>query len=83
MRQAVREAVASHDVPAPLTDSLDDAVAAADYALARIGSDNAQLLAASLSAGWLTDDEYEILRPLAIAVSWIAGLDTPQHRGRS
>ena len=78
--QKIRHAVAS-EAPEPLRDSLDDAVTAADYALARIGSENAGLLVAALSAGWMTPREYETLKPLAVAVAYISGEPFPTHRG--
>lgn len=81
--KAIREAVersSTSKPPAPLSGNLDQAVSAADYALARIGTENASLLICALSAGWLTHAEYEVLRPLAVAVAYIAGEPYPTHR---
>jgi len=82
---SVRAAVEAHAAqpPAPLTGALDGAVAAADYALARIGTENAALLVGALSAGWLTPAEYEVLKPLAVAVAYIGGVAYPEHRGEA
>jgi hypothetical protein len=62
------------------TDSLDQALAAADYALARIGTQHAGLLVSALSAGWMTPDEYDVLKPLAVAVAYLSGEPYPEHR---
>lgn len=44
----------THEVPAPLTGTLDNAVTAADFAVSRIGRKNAGLLVTALSAEWMT-----------------------------
>lgn len=67
-------------LPAPLTDTLDNALTAADFALARIGAEHAGLLVNALSAGWLTRDEYAALEPLAVAVAYLSETPLPQHR---
>lgn len=62
--------------------SLHPAMTAADYLLAAIGVKNAPLAVSALSAGWLTYDEAETLRPVADCVSWLADIDPPIHRRR-
>lgn len=82
--EQIKEAVerqSAYFPPEPLSGNLDEAVTAADHALARIGSENAGLLVAALSAGWMTPAEYETLKPLAVAVAYIGGVAYPEHRG--
>jgi hypothetical protein len=56
---------------------------AADYTLAAIGKENAELFVLALTAEWLTPGEAEKLRPIAAGVAYLAELDVTklQHRG--
>jgi hypothetical protein len=59
-------------------DPLDPATTAADYAIAALGVERAPLLVAALTAGWLSSEERDALRPLAVGVAYLAGLPYPE-----
>ena len=65
-------------------DNLHPAMTAADYTIAAIGRENAELFVLALTAGWLTPDEAQRLRPIAAGVAYLAELDvtTLKHRGK-
>jgi hypothetical protein len=63
---------------APNPDPFDSATIAADYAIVAVGVDNAHLLVAALTAGWLVEEERKALWPLAVAVAYLAGLPYPE-----
>lgn len=65
----------------PNPDPLDPTTIAADYVLAALGREHAALVIGALSAGWLTAEEHATLRPLAVAVAYLAGEPYPkEHR---
>ena len=55
---------------------------AADYVIAAVGRDTAEVIVKALSAGWLTREEFETVKPLAAAVAELAGVAPPLHRGK-
>lgn len=63
-------------------DDLHPAIIAADHTLAALGPESGHLLVVALTAGWLRPDEAEQLRPLALAIGYIAGVEVPEHRAR-
>ena len=74
----------AEDVRAELAQSgppAAEALTAADYVLAAIGPDNAGLLVAALTAGWLTPEEAERLRPLAAGIAYLGGVDLTAQSG--
>jgi hypothetical protein len=60
-------------------DPLDPATIAADHAIVAVGRENASTLVAALTAGWMTAEERAALRPLAVAVAYLAGLPYPEE----
>lgn len=61
-------------------DPLSNEAAAADYAIAALGRDDAKLLLLTLRAGWLTPDEAARLEPFASAIATLLGEPLPTHR---
>ncbi len=75
--------IPAQPVPKSLSGEGDKAITAADYALTRIGIENAKLLVLALSADWLTPREYETLKPLAVAAAYLSGVSYPQPEGKT